>query len=107
MHSVTTNISEIKTNLKNIINVINKLSEEYYIFSFLPNTDPGCNFIINNLKKNKKIKIINNLHSNLFLELMKYSDFMIGNSSSGIREAPTFKVPYICIGSRQNGERGV
>ncbi len=108
MHSVTTNISEIKTNLKNIINVINKLSEEYYIFSFLPNTDPGCNFIINNLKKNKKIKIINNLHSNLFLELMKYSDFMIGNSSSGIREAPTFKVPYICIGSRQNGrERSI
>ena len=108
MHSVTTNISEIKTNLKNIINVINKLSEEYYIFSFLPNTDPGCNFIINNLKKNKKIKIVNNLHSNLFLELMKYSEFMIGNSSSGIREAPTFKVPYICIGSRQNGrERSI
>ena len=33
---------------------------------------------------------------------------MIGNSSSGIREAPTFKVPYICIGSRQNGrERSI
>ena len=46
--------------------------------------------------------------SDLFLELMKHSEFMIGNSSSGIREAPTFKTPYICIGSRQNGrERSV
>ncbi|MDC0343250.1 UDP-N-acetylglucosamine 2-epimerase [Alphaproteobacteria bacterium] len=103
MHSVTTNINEIKKNLQKLIAAIKNISEDYYIFSFLPNTDPGCNYIIDNLKKNKKIKIIKNLDSYLFLELMKYSQFMIGNSSSGIREAPTFKTPYICIGSRQNG----
>ena len=34
---------------------------------------------------------------------MKYSKFMIGNSSAGIREAPTFKIPVINIGSRQFG----
>ena len=39
---------------------------------------------------------------------MKHCSFMIGNSSSGIREAPTFKAPYICIGSRQKGrERSI
>ena len=34
---------------------------------------------------------------------MKKAEFMIGNSSSGIREAATFKLPVINIGSRQNG----
>ena len=33
---------------------------------------------------------------------MKYSDLLIGNSSCGIREAPSFKLPAINIGSRQN-----
>ena len=108
MHSVTTNLNEIKNNLKSLSKAINNISDQYYIFSFLPNTDPGCNYIIDNLKKNRKIKIVKNLDSYLFLELMKHSEFMIGNSSSGIREAPTFKIPYICIGSRQNGrERSV
>ncbi len=108
MHSVTTNLNEIKINLENIISVINKISKNYFVFSFLPNTDPGCNFIIKKLKRNSNVKIISNLDSSLFLELMKNSCFMIGNSSSGIREAPTFKIPYLCIGSRQNGrERSV
>ena len=39
----------------------------------------------------------------IFLSIMKYAKFMIGNSSAGIREAPTFKVPVINIGTRQYG----
>ena len=38
-----------------------------------------------------------------FLSLMNFSSFMIGNSSAGIREAPSFKLPVINIGTRQNG----
>ena len=38
-----------------------------------------------------------------FLSLMSHSSLMIGNSSAGIREAPSFKLPVINIGSRQNG----
>ena len=38
-----------------------------------------------------------------FLSLMHYASLMIGNSSAGIREAPSFKLPTINIGSRQNG----
>ena len=34
---------------------------------------------------------------------MKYATIMIGNSSAGIREAPTFKIPVINIGTRQFG----
>ena len=34
---------------------------------------------------------------------MKYSCMVIGNSSSGIVEAPSFKIPTINIGDRQKG----
>lgn len=38
-----------------------------------------------------------------YLSAMKYSSLVIGNSSSGIIEAPSFKIPTINIGDRQRG----
>ncbi len=38
-----------------------------------------------------------------FLTLLKNAKFIIGNSSSGVREAPILSTPTINIGSRQNG----
>lgn len=52
---------------------------------------------------------INNLHvfSSLgirrYLSLMKYSEFVLGNSSSGIIETPAFQIPTVNIGDRQKG----
>tara|TARA_Y100000590_G_scaffold385710_1_gene457993 strand:- start:193 stop:525 length:333 start_codon:yes stop_codon:yes gene_type:complete len=37
------------------------------------------------------------------MSLLKYSQFIIGNSSSGIIEAPSLKIPTINIGNRQHG----
>ena len=37
-----------------------------------------------------------------FLTLLRHADFMIGNSSAGIREAPHFGVPAVNLGSRQH-----
>lgn len=54
-------------------------------------------------------KRIGNLHvySSLgvmrYLSLMKYSEFVLGNSSSGIIETPAFGVPTVNIGDRQRG----
>ena len=38
-----------------------------------------------------------------FLSLMNCADVMVGNSSAAIREAPSFRLPAVNIGSRQNG----
>ena len=38
-----------------------------------------------------------------FLSLMACSNVMVGNSSAALREAPSFKLPAVNIGSRQNG----
>ena len=43
------------------------------------------------------------MDSHDFLSLMYHASLMIGNSSAGIREAPSFKLPVINIGTRQNG----
>lgn len=37
-----------------------------------------------------------------FLSILRKADFIVGNSSSGIREAPHYGVPAINLGSRQN-----
>ncbi len=38
-----------------------------------------------------------------YLSLMKYAEFVLGNSSSGIIETPAFHVPTVNIGNRQKG----
>ena len=43
------------------------------------------------------------MESSDFLSLMSLSDVMVGNSSAAIREAPSFKLPAVNIGTRQQG----
>ncbi|CAN5667347.1 UDP-N-acetylglucosamine 2-epimerase [soil metagenome] len=50
-----------------------------------------------------KFKFFENLGNEMYYNALKYCDVMIGNSSSGLTEAPSFKLPVINIGSRQKG----
>ena len=91
--------------LNNIFKLIKKNKAYYYVFTN-SNSDPG------GIKLNKKINLFcsknkkncKNLYSkghNAYLELMKNSEMVIGNSSSGIIEASTLQIPCINIGDRQ------
>jgi GDP/UDP-N,N'-diacetylbacillosamine 2-epimerase (hydrolysing) len=53
--------------------------------------------------KSKHIKLFDSLGSKLYLSALKYSKFVMGNSSSGILEAPFLNVRTINIGNRQKG----
>lgn len=71
-----------------------------------PNCDAGSQNFIDFIEKYKKKTYINtfkNLEHIDYLSFMKNCDVMLGNSSSGIIEAPTFRIPVINIGSRQQG----
>jgi len=48
-------------------------------------------------------RLINNLGTQDYLSMMSYAGVMVGNSSSGIIEAPSFKLPVVNIGTRQRG----
>lgn len=90
------------------MNVILESLEKYNLKKVLiyPNIDTGNSKIIetiNKFAKKKNYKIIKNLERTEFLILLKYSSILIGNSSTGILEAPTFKTPVLNIGDRQRG----
>lgn len=55
------------------------------------------------IKHHDRVIFIDNHYRNIYLSLMQYADFVIGNSSSGIVEAPYYYVPSINIGDRQKG----
>jgi GDP/UDP-N,N'-diacetylbacillosamine 2-epimerase (hydrolysing) len=72
-----------------------------------PNQDPDGNLFLDKLnnyvKSNDDVYLFSSLGQLRYLSLMKICDVVIGNSSSGILETPSFKVPCINIGSRQQG----
>lgn len=102
-HPVTTDYENIKENTRNFVNALLK-SEKNYVIIY-PNNDLGTEEILEEykrLEKNSNFKIFPSLRFEYFLSLLKEADFIIGNSSAGVREAPYYKVPTIDIGSRQN-----
>ena len=54
-------------------------------------------------KKTDTFYLRNNLGIDKYFSILSLADYMIGNSSSGIIEAGSFKLPVINIGSRQEG----
>ena len=102
-HPVTTEYKHIKKYAENFVQAL-VLSGKNYIVIF-PNNDLGSFEIQNEYKKlenNSKFRIFPSLRFEYCLALLKDCDFIIGNSSAGIREAHYYDVPSIDIGSRQN-----
>ena len=101
-HPVTTELSQISNNTKILIDALIESNENMIVI--YPNNDLGNNLILNEFKrleKNDKFKIIPSMRFEYFIQLLKNSNFIIGNSSAGIREAPYFSIPTINIGTRQ------
>ncbi len=93
--------------VKNTIDALDMYKEYDLIFTS-PNSDTHSNIIlrkINSYIENNKQRaiFITSLGRFDYLHLMKYSSGVIGNSSSGIIEAPALNIPSVNIGNRQNG----
>lgn len=103
LHSVTTDLSNFKKDLKIFINCIKKSKKKFVMI--YPNNDIGSEYIFSEyekLKKNDNIRLLPSMRFEYYLTLLKNSNFIIGNSSSGIMEAPIFGIPTINLGNRQN-----
>jgi UDP-N-acetylglucosamine 2-epimerase (hydrolysing) len=103
-HPVTTETKKIEYQIKSLLNSLVKSKFNYIIL--LPNNDLGSDIILKQiiLLKNKKLKnfkILPSMRFEYYLTLLKNSNFIIGNSSSGIMEAPYYGVPTIDLGTRQ------
>jgi UDP-hydrolysing UDP-N-acetyl-D-glucosamine 2-epimerase len=72
-----------------------------------PNADTAGRLIIQRLEhfaaQSGRVRLVRNLGDRLYLSLLRHADAMVGNSSSGLIEAPSFALPVINIGNRQRG----
>lgn len=85
--------------------------ENMSILAVYPNPYPGGYNIIRVIqeiaRENNNIFVFKNFPHLEFISLMAVSSVFVGNSSSGIIEAPSLAVPYVSVGTRQKGrERG-
>jgi UDP-N-acetylglucosamine 2-epimerase (non-hydrolysing)/GDP/UDP-N,N'-diacetylbacillosamine 2-epimerase (hydrolysing) len=99
-HPVTTEWMNSFDQIKETIEAI-KESGVQCIF-LLPNNDAGHSKIIEYIKSNG-VKWFPSLPTNIFINLYRNVYALIGNSSSGIHETPTLKIPAVNIGTRQQG----
>lgn len=103
-HPVVTEANAAADQIRKTLDVIVKL--EHQSILIYPNADAGGRRMIKAIKRYKKypfIKSFKSLPYIDYLSLMGVASVMVGNSSSGIVEAPSFHLPVVNIGSRQEG----
>ena len=106
-HPVTLEHDLSEKYFRELINALNSLNKIKLIFTSANADAHGSiinkiidEFVLNN--QDRSIKI-NSLGSINFLSTLQFIDGMVGNSSSGLVEAPSFKIGTVNIGNRQKG----
>ena len=102
LHPVTTEVHLMEYAAKTYVQALKDSGRNYVIV--YPNNDMGSEHIhaaIKELGELENFRVFPSLRFEHFLTLLSYADFIIGNSSAGIHEAPVYGVPTIDIGSRQ------
>lgn len=105
-HPVTLENNSAKLQFTNLLSALKNYKDTTFIFTS-PNSDTNNNIIIkstiNFTKKNSNSYFFKSLGKEKYYSMLKIVNLVIGNSSSGILEAPYFKIPTVNIGDRQNG----
>lgn len=104
-HPVTTEYSEMERYTEYYFEAL-KQSKKNYIIIY-PNNDLGSHFIHQKIQQIQQqqmpyFRCFPSLRFEYFLTLLKHCEFMIGNSSAGVREAPFYGVTSVNVGTRQN-----
>jgi GDP/UDP-N,N'-diacetylbacillosamine 2-epimerase (hydrolysing) len=106
-HPVTLEKHTSHKHFQSLLDVLDKSRDIYLIFT-MPNADSDGRiikqmidkFVSNNKQRSISFTSMGHLH---YLSTMQFVDGVVGNSSSGLAEAPTFRNGTINIGDRQKG----
>lgn len=106
-HPVTLEHSTAEEQCENLLNVLSEYPDYRVIFT-LPNSDTDGRIIITKIKKYVQANAdrcmeITSLGLLRYLSALQYVTGVVGNSSSGILEVPSFHIPTLNIGDRQKG----
>ncbi|MCG8524840.1 MAG: UDP-N-acetylglucosamine 2-epimerase [Opitutales bacterium] len=101
-HSVTEEYEEAEQQIQTTMEALARVDLKKIVI--LPNNDAGSHMIRKGIERAriKDFHVFANLKRQDYLGLLKNSQCIVGNSSSGLLEAPTFKTPAVNIGNRQN-----
>ena len=106
-HPVTLEKATSATQFENLLKALDYFDDIHLIFT-QPNADADGRVIIGMIEQYRqrfpdRIASFVSLGSLRYLSALKYMDAVVGNSSSGLIEAPAFKIGTINIGARQKG----
>ncbi|WP_066055895.1 UDP-N-acetylglucosamine 2-epimerase [Robertmurraya korlensis] len=105
-HPVTLDANSSLSQFESLLDACKKFKEMNFIFTKANADVDGriINQLIDNfIEDNSNAIAFNSLGMKRYLSALKYGSIVIGNSSSGLIEAPSFGIPTINIGDRQKG----
>lgn len=105
-HPVTMEMQGVEIEMQQFLAAIKRFPELEFIVT-KSNADQGgakINQILDEAENEiANLHVYSSLGIKRYLSLMKYAEFVLGNSSSGIIETPAFHIPTVNIGDRQRG----
>ena len=107
-HPVTMETSTAAEQCNDLLLALEEINEDYHLLFTLPNSDTDGRVIIQKIndyvaKHTDRALAITSLGKKRYYSALKYATAVVGNSSSGLVEAPSFNIPTLNIGNRQLG----
>lgn len=106
-HPVTLDSQPASEQFEELLKALDNLEEDVGIIFTKPNSDTDGRILIRMIdeyvSKHSNAKSYTSLGQLRYLSTIKYVDAVVGNSSSGLYEVPSFKIPTVNIGDRQRG----
>lgn len=104
-HSIIDQVELQSQHIRETLEAI--VSSGIMCFIIYPNSDAGFYPIVEAYEeyvaKYSRFRLFKNLERETFINMMHHASCLLGNSSSGILEAPSLGLPVINIGTRQRG----
>ena len=104
-HPVTLEYEDTESHLNELMTALSEV--DYSVIFTYPNADMRGRLIIERIRQfteqHERAVAVPSLGTQAYYSLMAQSAAMVGNSSSGIIEAASFKLPVVNIGNRQRG----
>lgn len=105
-HPATLDSEAPEHQMRELLRALSSLNDTTLIFT-MPNADTGSDNLVQMLldfvENNKRAKMFSSLGQLMYMSCIAQVDGVVGNSSSGLTEVPTFKKGTINVGDRQQG----
>lgn len=106
-HPVTLDAVSSQLQLQALLDALDKWQDKAGVIITMPNADTEGRALIRQLRRyaegKKWVKVFDSLGQRRYLAAVAHADLVIGNSSSGLYEAPSLRTPTVNIGRRQEG----